>query len=525
MSNDEKVVQVLGKVGLKFIEEGYSASRTFKYLDWIKVDNDSYFMKKNECKGIPVTNTEYWEKFIHNPKKGTDYWTAEEIQAVINQINSTTEAGEAATRANAAAEAAEDATDDLTNLLNKWDSDKIEIDNRLKLLENRIDVSSLNWEEIQTIVKAGQADKYFNIGDQLTVSWKDTAANKEYEIPLDVVSFEDVTILDENEQEKVVPGMILQWHYCTPFGVQFSQNQAFYYCKELLPAGTYYFVIGENWGNNCHKDYAYEFTTTKDIPAGGQLQIGRDGTEIGACPDQNPSTWRVRTYNSCNDVTPLEILTLIEHEDGNANGTLLGTTTSTLKYNEDSINNLYSSSYGHNRWKTSALRQFLNSDADIGEWWSNQGDVFDRKPNELATKNGFMSGFEKDFLAVLNPVKVSTLINTTRDSQLGTIDDTYDTFFLPSLEQCYCVPFAEGEGKNWDYWKQKSNTENPNSRGSTNANLITYAVENHASAQTVRLRSAYRGYANNTSCISSTGHVYGIIATGSNRFSPACVIC
>lgn len=126
MNNDNIVIQVLGKIGLKFIEEGYSETRTFKYLDWVKVDNDSYFMKKIECTGIPVTNTTYWEKFIHNPKKGTDYWTDEEIQAVVNQINSTTEAGQAAARANEAAEAAEKTTSDLTNLVNNFDSVRIE---------------------------------------------------------------------------------------------------------------------------------------------------------------------------------------------------------------------------------------------------------------------------------------------------------------------------------------------------------------------------------------------------------------
>ena len=64
----------------------------------------------------------------------------------------------------------------------------------------------LTWQDISSIVKAGKAEKYFNIGDQITTTWKDTANNNtEYEVPLDVVAFQDVTILDENEQEQTVP--------------------------------------------------------------------------------------------------------------------------------------------------------------------------------------------------------------------------------------------------------------------------------------------------------------------------------
>ena len=62
----------------------------------------------------------------------------------------------------------------------------------------------LTCQDISSIVKAGKAEKYFNIGDQITTTWKDTANNNtEYEVPLDVVAFQDVTILDENEQEQI----------------------------------------------------------------------------------------------------------------------------------------------------------------------------------------------------------------------------------------------------------------------------------------------------------------------------------
>ena len=243
-------------------------------------------------------------------------------------------------------------------------------------------------------------------------------------------------------------------------------------------------------------------------------------------PDTAPSQWRVRTYSSADSQTPLEILTLEEYTSGTPTGTSLGSLTSSTKYNTV-LNNLYSSGYGHNRWKNSAVRQFLNSNEEKGNWYANPSDdVFARKPDQLASKDGFLRGIDADLLAVIKPIKVATAINTNRDSEVGTWDYTFDKFFLPSMEQVYCNPQISGEGAYWEYWKQKSGTNTPNAQYSTNANMITYAMENHSSAQTVRLRSAGRGASNSTWFVYSSGYIiHGGTATYSNRFAPACVIC
>lgn len=392
---------------------------------------------------------------------------------------------------------------------------------RVDLLEDIQSMEELSWKQIQAIVQAGKASTYFKIGDQIITKWKDTYANKEYEVSLDVVSFEDVTIND-NGTEKIVPGMVLQWHYCSPFGAQFSQNQAFYHCNEPLPAGKYYFTIGDNWGSHCHKDYKYEFETTQTIPAGGQILIGTASSETSAMPDNNPSNWRIRTYSSPDSTTPLEILTLTKNDT--PTGTFLGTLSTSTKYNT-TLNNLYSSAYGHNRWKNSALRQYLNSAEDAGNWFVLPDDVFARKPDQLSNKNGFLSGVDSELLSVIKAVKVSTAINTNRDSEIGIWDYTYDKFFIPSMEQIYCNPQITGEGKYWEYWKIKSGLSSPNAQWSTNPNMITYAVENHSSAQYVRLRSAFRGSSVGAWLVVASGSVGTNAAAGASRFSPACVIC
>ena len=153
--------------------------------------------------------------------------------------------------------------------------------------------------------------------------------------------------------------------------------------------------------------------------------------------------------------------------------------------------------YGYNRYAHSAIRQWLNSDAEKGGWWK-QKNPFDHRPDQLATAQGFMAGLPQDFLQIVQPILVTTALNTTSDSELGASETTVDRFFLPSLEQEFIVPQARGvEGAYWEYWKERLELDSPQAQGAggTNPAHIRYAYENHTSAQYVRLRSAYRATA------------------------------
>ena len=106
---------------------------------------------------------------------------------------------------------------------------------------------------------------------------------------------------------------------------------------------------------------------------------------------------------------------------------------------------------------------------------------------------------------------------------------TYDTFFLASLEQEYCVPqLAGAEGAYWKYWKDRLELSSPQPSGSDNANAnhIRYAYDAQTSAQACRLRSAYRSNAYYTWYVDPTGNVnYYLSAAYAYRGCPACVIC
>lgn len=393
-------------------------------------------------------------------------------------------------------------------------------------LKSAIDVlkqfhkDELSWAQIQQIVQSGSAQDWFQIGDQLEINW--TKGGTVHKLPFDVVSFDPVLKYGESAEK---PGLWLQSHYAGD-GVQFSASNALYVASAALPAGTYHFTIGTNWGTHCVAGKSYQFTTTKQIPAGGQIMVGRNNEYYTwGAPDQAVSGWRVHTFESNAATTPLESnLGLTEGTDG----TDLGTTTSSIKYSTSGINNLQRAAYGYNRWSQSANRQYYNSDAAAGAWWTPQN-PFDRAPQQFASLAGYMSGFDADFLAVLGKIKVTTALNTVSDSEIGTTEDTYDTFFLPSLEQEYIVPqLAGAEGAYWPYWKERLELDSPQAwyADGTNANHIRYAYEARTSAQYCRLRSAYRGSAVNTWTVNASGNAnYYSYATYAYRGCPACVIC
>lgn len=317
-----------------------------------------------------------------------------------------------------------------------------------------------SWKDIQAIVRQGLAPEIFHIGDQFIVPWKDVEADKSYDVPLDIVHFGNVELKDG----EVVPAMFLQWHYATPFDVQFDAPE-----KEVAE-GVF------------SADYSYYVANGEDY------KLLTPGTDYGI---------------------------------GNAIPT---TTTYYRSAIKDTSGNICKN--GYNRWSHSAIRQFLNSKAGKDAWWVAQhlGDV---KPEQLATKAGFMTGFEEDFLSCLSPIKVTTALNTVTDSDIGTTEDTYDTFFLPSLEQMYVKPQLAGvEGNYFEYWKRATGATRPNEWYEVgNFGYITYGIDAKTSPQYMRLRSATGHASHGTWIVLTSGSVDGYGADLALRCAPVCAVC
>lgn len=367
-----------------------------------------------------------------------------------------------------------------------------------------VDVSS--WTKIRNLRKSGLAEKVLAVGDIIDDTWTDVAAPKEYPYQWHVADFQPIELQNGDTEAS----MLVQAHWAHPFGVQFSHQRAFLACPDGLPAGSYYFTIESAWGNNVKAGDIVCFKTTKIVPAGGRV------SGCYGAPDQAKANWRIYTH-SADGKTQIETITPTFAKTDSA--TNLGT--QHLNKREGNLNSTQEMAYGWNRWKTSALRQYLNSEAAKGAWWTAQ-DEWDVAPDELKNKAGFLSGCSADFLSALQVVKVTTFANTVNDG--GGEDTTYDRVFIPSMEQMYCAPQIKGEGTYLEYWKQRSGATAPLAQWGTYPNIITYAVENHTSPQYMRLRSANRSTASSTWYVGSSGFVSSSNASYAYRFAPLVVI-
>lgn len=368
------------------------------------------------------------------------------------------------------------------------------------IAQNSVARSGMEWADVQTIVANGASEKAFAVGTQLIEKWTDTADVKEYDLPWQVNHHENVTL----EDGEIVPGMWLQTHYCLPFGVQFSHQRAFLACPDGLAAGTYYFDFAKAWGNNVKPGINYQFTLTKPVEKGGRL-AGCYGA-----PDNAPTSWKVYSYGA-NGITLNETVNITVGSSGTNIGTI------PYEKRNGNINSIQEMAYGWNRWKTSALRQWLNSAKPKGQWWTPQ-DQWDICPDQLATKDGFLCGMSEQMLNSLKKVKISTFANTVNDE--GVEDITYDYVTLPSLGQIHAQTQIAGEGNPHTYWKRRSGKSTPHALYQEDPNMITYSVANKTSAQNVRLRSAYRFNALITWYVISSGSISYSYASSAITCSP-----
>ena len=89
--------------------------------------------------------------------------------------------------------------------------------------------------------------------------------------------------------------------------------------------------------------------------------------------------------------------------------------------------------YGCNRWDWSAIRQWMNSAAAPGEWWTAQHE-YDAAPAYAATLAGFMADLPADFLSAVAPARLTTALP---NADGGGSVETVDRFWLPSRTEIF----------------------------------------------------------------------------------------
>lgn len=346
-----------------------------------------------------------------------------------------------------------------------------------------IDVTS--WYGVRDVVRRGLASRFFQVGDQL-VCEKDGV-----EIRWDIVGIDQDTPADSNFSHS----MTLMAHdvYIT---AAFDAKEALFAFDDGLEAGTYHFTIAQQPWFAGDVGKVVQFTLTNDIPAGGQLVVNNayNATMIGAT---------ISAFSGGASVTAAETVTMTEGSDGTDLGSVANTLTGTT------TNSIQRALLGSNNWSQSAARQYLNSNAAAGAYWTPKT-KWDRPPGYVETTAGFLKGLDNDFVSVLGKVTKTTSQNTVADGGGGIQSE--ELVFLPSRSEIYGSVEIAGvnEGAIYDYYKN-----------ATSADRIKYQG---TAARNWFLRTPYASYASYVRCVTSSGVLSNYLAYDANGLAPACCI-
>ena len=337
------------------------------------------------------------------------------------------------------------------------------------------DISS--WYGVRAIVRAGLAPSIFQVGDQLT------CMRGADELVWDIVNItdHDITLL----LHEAMPDMV------------YGAKQAIFAFPSGLAAGDYHFTVAQHSWVAGDVGKTLTFTLTQAIPEGGQLVLNGtyNATLVGTT---------ISSYASPTTTTAIETMTMTEGDSGTDLGSLTNAGTPA-----SNINSLQKALLGSNEWKTSAQRQWLNSNGAAGSVWVPQT-IYDRPPLWATNTAGFMVGLDEDFLSCVSPTIYVTIRN--KESDGGGTDTLTDKFYLPSQTEIFGSDEIANtpEGTLYAYYQ-----------GATNADRIKYRA---GTARSWRLRTPNATTAHSVRHVSTTGALSYYIAHTALGFAPACKI-
>ena len=362
------------------------------------------------------------------------------------------------------------------------------------------------WAEIRNAVRFGLGPKLFPVGYEFTTHNSDY----DYDIIWRVVGHDHHKAANDSLEYTMTleAKNLLSSSAGSGLSLQFDAPEALYYAEKGLKAGTYNFTW--NYATGSIVSGTYQFTLTKNVPAGGQIAIGTDGTSkaLTAC--------KISTYEIVGAAEALESGIAIK---AGSVGESLGEIASTVS-SDEKLNCAIRIISGSNNYAQSAIDELLNSSAEAGSAWVAKS-VFDRPPSWINTRKGFMHGLPDDFLAAVQPAVIHcrTCDQFEANSLDGTefrVNQTYELkrrFFLlsaPEVFGTYDDPNTR-DGEILEYYNGLNKAERVHRDWGGTAR-ITW------------LRSPSANSPRNARVITEDGSVSGDGSLYTHRIAPACII-
>lgn len=288
--------------------------------------------------------------------------------------------------------------------------------------------------------------------------------------------------------------------------IQFDAAEAFYYAENGLAAGTYNFTVANQDWCTTDNGKTFKFTLKNAVPSGGQLVF--DATYTASFEGKS-----VKVFASNTATSPTETATITEGSDGTSLGTTDG--------ESENVNHMHRIFFGSNNYAQSAMRQWLNSDAEAGAVWS-PTNKYDRPPVWATMNSGFLRGLPSDFLEVVKPVEVTCHTNSVYETKgydgvSFTANQTYtlydDRFFLLSAFEVSenAGSAVQKDGELLEYYKNLTDTER-------------IKRDENGTEQYTWLRSSYCDTPHSVRVIMPSGALYRNLAYYGHSICPACVI-
>ena len=344
-----------------------------------------------------------------------------------------------------------------------------------------------SWAGVQSLIRAGWAQKVFAVGDQLECNHKTYG-----KLVWDVIGF------DMDAMSIKSHSMTLQLHSLINETIVYDTAEAIYYAETGLEPGTYYITItGQDW-YPADNGVAYQFTLTQSLPAGGQLMLS--ATFNAALEGKNIVSYADNTTN-----TTIETAILTQGTGGINLGMADGA---------GDVNHIQCALFGSNDYTQSDMRLFLNGTAST-EWTA--PNKFSRRPAWVTVSSRrFAEGLDEDFLSVVGETPKLFARNTVTGG--GGIVTFRDRFFLLSSSEVYGA--GENEGGPYPYYADYSSLPAPGN--GIDANRARY--NSSANADYWVLRSAQRDKACSCNRVYPAGNITSGVASTTSGIVPACCI-